>query len=71
MPNVIRKIKNKDLYSVKNTETGVVHSKGSSYEDAERQLRLLNMKEGTVKKRFGGKKPVVNLTTINVINPFK
>ena len=66
---IMRKIKNKELYSIKNTE-GVVHSV-SSYEDAERQLRLLNMKEGTVKKRFGGKKPVVDLTTINVINPFK
>ena len=70
MPNVIRKIKNKDLYSVKNTETGVVHSKGSTYEDAHRQMRLLNIKEGTAKKRFSGKKPVVNLTSENVINPF-
>lgn len=64
---VMRKIKNQDLYTIKNTETGVTHSKGL-YEELERELRLLN---GTVKKRFGGKKPVVDLTTINVINPFK
>ena len=42
MPLKIRKIRNKDLYKVINTETKEVHSKGSSKEDAKRQVRLLN-----------------------------
>jgi len=55
MPYVMRKIKNQDLYTIKNKDTGAVHSKGSLYEDAVRQIRLLHMKEGTAKKSFGGK----------------
>ena len=51
----MRKIKNQDLYTIKNKDTGAVHSKGSLYEDAVRQIRLLHMKEGTAKKSFGGK----------------
>jgi len=39
---IIRKIRGKDLYSVKNIKTGEFHSKGSSKEDAKRQVRLLN-----------------------------
>lgn len=45
MPYVIRKIKNKDLYTVKNKLTGVVHSHGSTYENAIKQVKLLHMQE--------------------------
>ena len=41
----LRKIKNKNLYSVKNLLTGVVHSYGTSKKNAEAQIRLLHMIE--------------------------
>ena len=50
---VMRKIKNQELYTIKNKDTGAVHSNGSSYEDAKKQIRLLNE---ITKKSFGGKK---------------
>ena len=43
MPYTIRKIKNKNEYSVKNTKTGVVHSKESTLANAKKQVRLLYM----------------------------
>jgi len=43
MPIVMRKIRNKDLYTVKNVLTGEIHSHGSTYENALKQTRLLNM----------------------------
>ena len=44
MPIVIRKIRNKDLYSVKNKVTGVIHSKGTT------QARLLDSLENSSSK---------------------
>jgi hypothetical protein len=44
MPYKIRKIRNSDLYKVFNTETGEVHSKGSTKKDAKAQVRLLYSK---------------------------
>lgn len=41
MPLQVRKIKNKNLYSVKNTQTGQVHSYGTTKTKAESQKRLL------------------------------
>jgi hypothetical protein len=41
MPYIIRKVRNQNLYSVKNIETGEVHSKGTSKENALKQVRLL------------------------------
>jgi hypothetical protein len=41
MPYTIRKVKGKDCYTVKNTDTKVVHAKCSTKEDAEAQVRLL------------------------------
>lgn len=41
----IRKLRNKDLYQVKNTKTGEVHSKHSTLENAKKQVRLLYMIE--------------------------
>jgi len=43
MPYKMIKIRNKDLYKVINTETGEVHSKGSTKENAKKQIRLLYM----------------------------
>lgn len=41
MPFKVRKLRNKDLYQVKNTKTGEVHSKHSTLENAKKQVRLL------------------------------
>ncbi len=43
MPIVVRKIRKKNLYSVKNKDTGHIHSKGSTLENALKQQRLLNI----------------------------
>jgi len=43
MPFIIRKLPCKNLYSVKNKMTGAVHSKGSTLENAQAQVRLLHM----------------------------
>lgn len=45
MPFKVRKLRNKDLYQVKNTKTGEVHSKHSTLENAKKQVRLLYMLE--------------------------
>jgi hypothetical protein len=42
MPYVARKIRNKNLYTVKNALTGAVHSAGTTKARAEAQIRLLN-----------------------------
>lgn len=41
MPYVIRKVRNKNCYSVKNKVSKKVHSKCTSKEKAKKQLRLL------------------------------
>lgn len=43
MPYAIRKVKNKNEYNVKNTKTGVVHSKATTLENAKKQVKLLYM----------------------------
>jgi hypothetical protein len=45
MPFGIRKLPNKDLYKVFNKETKEVYSKGSTLENAKKQVRLLYMIE--------------------------
>jgi len=42
MPYVMRKIKNENLYTVKNKETGRVHAKGTTKEKAKAMIRILN-----------------------------
>ncbi len=42
MPYKIRKVKNQNCYSVKNTETNQFKSKCTSFENARAQVRLLN-----------------------------
>lgn len=37
----IRKLRNKDLYQVKNIKTGEIHSKHTTLENAKKQVRLL------------------------------
>lgn len=46
MPFKIRKIRGKDLYSVKNSKTGAVHSHGTTLDNAKKQVRLLYSLEG-------------------------
>lgn len=41
MPFAIRKVPNKNCYRIRNTETGRIHSKCSTLENAKAQLRLL------------------------------
>lgn len=41
MPYQIRKVRNKDCYTVKNTLTGKVHSKCTTRKNAEKQEKLL------------------------------
>jgi hypothetical protein len=41
MPWILRKIKNKNLYSVKNAKTGAFRSKATTLKKAKSQLRLL------------------------------
>jgi hypothetical protein len=42
MPYVMRKVRNKNCYSVKNIETKKVHAKCATKEKAKKQIRLLN-----------------------------
>jgi hypothetical protein len=53
MPYKMRKIRGQDLYKVINTETGEEKSKGSTKEDAKKQLRLL---KGLERKELKGGK---------------
>jgi hypothetical protein len=56
MPYIIRKLPKKDLYKVINKDTKVVHSNGSTYENAIKQVRLLNMIDaGVPLKKKGGR----------------
>lgn len=41
----IRKLRNKDLYQVKNAKTGQIHSKHLTLSDAKKQVRLLYVLE--------------------------
>ena len=43
MPYIIRKVNNKNCYSVKNKITGFKHSKCTTLNKAKRQVRLLHM----------------------------
>ena len=38
----IRKLRNKDLYQVKNAETNQIHSKHATLSNAKKQVRILN-----------------------------
>jgi hypothetical protein len=42
MPYVMRKIKNENLYTVKNKETKKVHAKGTTKDTAKAMIRILN-----------------------------
>ena len=45
MPNVMRKLPNRELYRVYNRATRRVHAKATTKEKATKQLRLLNRLE--------------------------
>jgi len=52
MPYVIRKVRNKDCYQVKNKVTGKVFAKCTTRERAEKQVRLLRgVEHGMVPRR--------------------
>lgn len=50
MPYKIRKLRNKDLYQVKNVDTDEIHSKHTTLANAKRQVELLERIEYTKKK---------------------
>lgn len=45
MPYAIKKVRNLECYKVYNRETRKVYAKCSTWENAERQMRLLHMVE--------------------------
>lgn len=51
MPYEIRKVRNKECYAVKNKQTGVVHSKCSTKENAKKQMKLLYLLDAQRKKK--------------------
>ena len=51
MPYQMIKVKGKNLYKVINEISGKVHSKGSTKENAEKQIRLMQMFDNTTRKR--------------------
>ena len=48
MPYIVRKVRGKPCYQVKNSTTGKIHAKCSTKANAEAQVRL-------IKQRTGGK----------------
>jgi hypothetical protein len=54
MPIIIRKIRNKPYYTVKNAETGFIHSKHATLINAKKQKRLLDALD--LKKNYKQKK---------------
>jgi len=53
MPLVIRKVRNQPFFSVKNSETGVVHSHHTTKANAKKQVRLLNAIDHGFKMKGG------------------
>jgi hypothetical protein len=53
MPLIIRKVRNQPFFSVKNSETGVVHSHHTTKANAKKQVRLLNAIEHGFKMKGG------------------
>lgn len=43
MPYIIRKIRNKPLYSIKNFDNGIFHSYATTLKNAKKQVALLQM----------------------------
>ena len=50
MPLKIRKNKNKETYKVFNANTGQVHSFDTTLQNAEKQIKLINMIDSKKKK---------------------
>ena len=56
---VIRKVRNKNCFSVKNIKTGVFHAKCATKENAKKQVRLLNaMDHGWKPRNKNNKSPI-------------
>ena len=53
MPYSLRKVRNKELYKVYNTDTGKIHSKATSLENAKKQIKLLYMVDAGVTLKKG------------------
>jgi hypothetical protein len=68
MPYSIRKLPNKDLYRVYNTQTKVVHSYSTTLENAEKQVKLLHMVDaGVPLKKQGGAITDIDRTSTGVM----
>ena len=51
MPYKLIKVKGKNLYKVINELTGKIHSKASTKENAEKQIRIMEFFDNTTRKR--------------------
>ena len=51
MPYKLIKVKGKNLYKVINELTGKIHSKASTKENAEKQIRIMQFFDNTSRKR--------------------
>ena len=51
MPYKLIKVKGKNLYKVINEISGKLHSKASTKENAEKQIRLMEFLDNTTRKR--------------------
>jgi len=57
-PYILRKIRNQQLFSVKNAQTGQVHSQHSTKTNALNQIKLLNaIDHGLIPSQRGGSRP--------------
>ena len=56
MPYKIRKLPNKNLYRVYNSDTGAIHAYGTSKKNAERQVRLMYMMDAAKRRRASSKR---------------
>lgn len=51
MPYQIRKVRNKECYTVKNKDTGKIHAQCTTKVKAEKQVKLLHMVDHGMKLR--------------------
>ena len=69
MPYSIRKLPNKDLYRVYNSDTKAVHSYATTLENAEKQVKLLHMVDaGVPLKKQGGSVETDNFNDKEIVS---
>ena len=69
MPYQIIKVKGKNLYKVINEISGKLHTKASTKENAEKQIRLMEMFDNITRKRKIKKNRVLDPPTSSDLPP--